>query len=78
MLRGRDKELYKKYNIDPDIINCNTYLVQDEYGFVQKHGIEMEIIPLKISIKCDMSDSITFNFKRCLMMVRCILDKYNI
>lgn len=75
---SRRESLCKKYNINIDMIKYKTYLVMDENNFIDIIGVELELIPLQISVKCNMSYSITFNFKRCLKMIRCILDKYNV
>jgi hypothetical protein len=69
--------LCQKYNINTNDIKYTTYLITDENNFVDIIGVDLEIIPLKINIRCHMSKSITFNYKRCLKMVWCILDQYN-
>lgn len=73
----RKEALYKEFNINPKNIKYTTYrMVNQDNDEVR--GVDLEIISLRINIRCHMSKSITFNFKRCLKMVRCILDKYNI
>jgi hypothetical protein len=74
---AKREELCQKYNINPNDIKYTPYSITDEYNYINIIGVELEIVSLKISVKCHMSKSMIFNFKRCLKMVRCILDKYD-
>ena len=70
-------QLCQKFNINPDNIKYATYRIvnQDNNEVI---GIDLELISLRINIRCHMSKSMIFNFKRCLKMINCILDKYNV
>jgi hypothetical protein len=77
LILARKEALYKKFNINPKNVKCTTYgIINHDNDRVR--GVDLEIIPLRINIRCHMSKSITFNFKRCLKMVRCISDQYNV